>query len=534
MMVAMDNKLYDISQIRVLEKLAIEQLKLSELTLMERAGEAVFNTLRTFWPAAKKIVVICGPGNNGGDGYVFAKLGHEDGLTIGVRTVGDTASYSKAAMETMEACKQAGLTIIPFNPQEVFVADMIVDAILGIGLRRTVEGVYKEAIDTINRSKLSVLSIDIPSGIDADSGRILGTAVKADVTLTFIGIKQGLLTHDAVDHCGKIILDDLGLPNAIYDHLIPKGESLTPSLIKRQLPKRRKNVNKGNFGHVLIVGGNKGMAGAVRLAAEAALRVGAGLVSVATWPSHQALILANHPEIMCHGVESSEDLIPLLARATVVLIGPGLGSDEWGKKMLLRILETTLPKVIDADALNLLGFEPNCQNNWILTPHPGEAARLLGYHSAEGIQSDRFTAITKLAGLGGIWVLKGAGTLIKKGRSELYSKQLNFRLGVEKRAPGVDTLVHEEASDENNNAENSSAKSIFLCPFGNPGMASGGMGDALTGIIGGLIAQDFTTLLEATILGVLVHALAGDRAAKEGERGLLATDLISNLRTIVN
>jgi NAD(P)H-hydrate epimerase len=234
------------------------------------------------------------------------------------------------------------------------------------------------------------------------------------------------------------------------------------------------------------------MAGAARLAAEAALRTGAGIVSVSTWPEHQSLISAKYPEIMCHGVTSREQLTPLIEKATVIVIGPGLGQDDWARMLLSECLGNTLTKVVDADALNLLGSLPQCQDNWILTPHPGEAARLLNLENAKAIQNDRFDAIRQLATLGGNWILKGAGSLVKCNNQP-----------------------------------------INLCPFGNPGMASGGMGDALSGILGSLIAQKIA-IATAIKMGVLIHALAGDLAAKNGQRGLLASDLIEQLRTVIN
>ncbi len=260
------------------------------------------------------------------------------------------------------------------------------------------------------------------------------------------------------------------------------------------MPARNKAAHKGDFGHVLVIGGNHGMGGAVRLAAEAAARVGAGLVSVATQAAHVAAFIAARPEVMCHGVALNENLAPLLARATVLLLGAGLGQDAWAQHLYAQTLASDLPKIIDADALNLLAKNPVHQHNWILTPHPGEAARLLGC-STQAIQADRQAAAQQLQKrYGGIIVLKGAGTLVQ---------------GVE-------------------------SDSAHICTAGNPGMASGGMGDVLGGVIAGLLAQGLS-LEEAAKTGVLIHALAADRAAaKAGERGLLALDLMVYLREVLN
>jgi len=262
--------------------------------------------------------------------------------------------------------------------------------------------------------------------------------------------------------------------------------------IRRHLPSRARDAHKGLFGHVLIIGGDYGMGGAVRMAAEAALRVGAGLVSVATRPEHVTTVNACRPEIMCHQVSKADDLDPLLMRATVVVIGPGLGQSDWAKNLLSKIVESKLPKVLDADALNLLSQNPTVLNHAILTPHPGEAARLLGI-TREQVQEDRLGAAAALQKrYQATVILKGAGTLI-------YSEN-----------------------------------EVAVCHAGNPGMATGGMGDVLSGVVGGLLAQGFDPDTAAEI-GVFVHAAAADRAAEEGgERGLLPCDLMPHLRRLVN
>jgi NAD(P)H-hydrate epimerase len=482
--------LYSIAQIRQLEKIAIEDLGIDEFELMNSAGKAAFNRLMLTWPNANKIHVICGQGNNGGDGYVLAYYAKKGDLDITLHHLGELDLLPPAARKALELCQRSGLRSQPFNPSILHQADVVVDALLGIGIKNEVRANYHEAIIAINDTKLPVLAIDIPSGLDADTGNILGVAIKATQTITFIGLKAGLFTNNGLDQGGEVHLDDLQLPKKLFESVPSQAHLLLPHILNR-LPSRRKNSNKGDFGHVLVVGGDKGMAGAVRLAAEASLRVGAGLVSVATYPGNGPIINAHYPEIMCHEIADAKDLLPLLNRASVVLVGPGLGQRSWGNNLLERVLECELPIVIDADGLNLLGQAPKCKKNWILTPHPGEAARLLGWSSAQEVQNDRFAAITKLSANGGIWVLKGAGTLIK-----------------------------------------SSEEKISICSAGNPGMASGGMGDALTGVIGGLVAQKLA-LREATEIGVLLHGLAGDRAAKQGEDGLVASDLIAVLRQTI-
>jgi ADP-dependent NAD(P)H-hydrate dehydratase / NAD(P)H-hydrate epimerase len=266
---------------------------------------------------------------------------------------------------------------------------------------------------------------------------------------------------------------------------------LTKTLSK-YLPLRNLSANKGNFGHVLIIGGDNGFSGAVRLAGEAAYRVGAGLVTVLTHPQHSAVLNLGRPELMCRSISRASELKKNLLRATVVVFGPGLGQSNWSKMLFNAFLrlKISLPIVLDADGLNWLSLSPVRSENWILTPHPGEAARLLGETAAK-IQSHRNDAVQKLQRrYGGVSVLKGQNTLIQ-------------------------------------------GQSLHICPFGNPGMASAGMGDVLSGVIGGLLAQGLSLELAAS-LGVYVHAYAGDLAAKEGERGLMALDLMPFLRKIVN
>jgi len=252
-------------------------------------------------------------------------------------------------------------------------------------------------------------------------------------------------------------------------------------------------MHKGDAGHVLVIGGDRGMPGAARMAGEAAYRAGAGLVILATHPEHAAQISAARPELMTYGVESAADLRPLFARADVIAIGPGLGGGEWGRVLFGAVLDTRLPIVVDADALNSLAADPVMHDGWILTPHPGEAARLLGM-SKEEVQADRFAAVREMvASYGGVCVLKGAGTLV----ASLYNG------------------------------------AIAVCDRGNPGMASGGMGDVLTGVIAGLRAQGLSSV-DAARLGVWLHAAAGDDAAATGEIGLLASDLLPFIRARLN
>jgi hydroxyethylthiazole kinase-like uncharacterized protein yjeF len=273
-------------------------------------------------------------------------------------------------------------------------------------------------------------------------------------------------------------------------------QTLNLKTLLKLLPQRDRAAHKGMFGHALVIGGDIGMGGAVALAAEAAARTGAGLTSAATQPAHVAAILARRPEIMVTGVTSGQELEPLLARPSLLVVGPGLGRSAWSEQMLQQATLCGLPLVLDADGLNILAagrvVRESRHDNWILTPHPAEAARLLGITTAD-IQQDRPAAVIALQQrYGGVIVLKGAGTLVC----------------------GADGAVN-------------------ICTGGNPGMASGGMGDVLSGIIGGLLAQGLNSI-DAACLGVCLHAEAADIAAKQGERGLLASDLIAQLQPLVN
>ncbi len=481
------------AQLRELDRLAAARAEVGgSLTLMERAGAAAYRRLRERWPDARRVVVMAGVGNNAGDGYVVARLARADGLAAEVVQVGDGPPGRGDAATVRERYRQAGGQVRGLDPAALADSDVIVDALFGIGVSRPLEGVWAAAVRAINAAARPVLALDLPSGLDASSGNVLGVAVRAELTVTFIGQKPGLFISAGRCLAGEVILEDLGVPAAVYEQVAPAARLITPAEVAEQLPPRAADAHKGDYGHVLVVGGGRGMGGAVRMAAEAALRVGAGLVTVATLPEHCLPLLAARPEAMVVAATDAAGLQPLLERATVIVLGPGLGRDDWGRSMFEAAMGASQPLILDADALNLLALEGRRRDDWILTPHPGEAGRLLGISSRE-VQQDRFGAVAAIQRrYGGIAVLKGAGTLINAGSGPSW-----------------------------------------LCGAGNPGMASGGMGDVLSGVIGGLLAQGLAPAAAARI-GVQVHAAAGDAAAQSGERGLLATDLMPHLRQLVN
>jgi hydroxyethylthiazole kinase-like uncharacterized protein yjeF len=481
--------LYDAASVRRLDRWAIEEAGISGVTLMERAGLAAFEVLRARWPHARRVAVVCGSGNNGGDGYVLARHAHLAGYDIEVVQVGTPGGGDAA--DCRQRMLAAGVRVTE-DPTGSLAGDVVVDALFGIGLNKPVDGVARAAIEAINASGAPALSLDIPSGLAADSGAVLGAAVRASATCTFIGMKQGLFTGAARDHVGVVHYVDLGVPETVFARVSPTAERVTWDDCRHLLRPRTRTAHKGDYGHVLIIGGGPGMSGAARLAAEAALRVGAGLVTVAAHPSVAPYLNQGRPEIMAHGVDTPFELTPLLARATVVAIGPGLGQTAWARALFAAVRDERRPLVVDADGLNLLAADPDRGDNRILTPHPGEAARLLQVANTAAIAVDRFASVRELqCRYGGVVVLKGAGSLVEGG--------------------ALPAVIAE----------------------GNPGMASGGMGDVLTGVIAALRAQGLPSAA-AALAGSALHAAAADRAATAGERGLLASDLLPFIRHLVN
>ncbi len=464
--------------------------------LMNRAADAALAALRRYFPAARRLRVWCGAGNNAGDGYVFARLAQTAGLSVEVVALTAPEQLGGDAAKAWRDWCAAGGERLTRDAAGADDIDVNVDALLGTGLDRALDGVMAQAVRQINESSAPVLALDIPTGLSADTGAVLGVAARATVTVSFVGLKQGLFTGAGPAHVGELVFDDLGVA-AAGAAIEPSMRRLVPDDLRSWLPERRRDAHKGSHGRVLVIGGGPGMPGAVRLAAEAALRVGAGLVTVVTLPAHMAAVVSARPEIICHGLHADDAglalLTGLLADADVVALGPGLGQGDWARAVWHHAARHAGPLIIDADGLNLLAEQPQAAAGIrVLTPHPGEAARLLGIDTAS-VQADRPAAVQALlARYGGIVVLKGAGTLVARA-----------------------------------------GEGAWLCDRGNPGMASAGTGDVLTGAIAGLAAQ-LGCGWTAARAGVLVHGLAGDAAAAEGERGLLAGDLLMRLRECVN
>ncbi|GLQ88694.1 NAD(P)H-hydrate dehydratase [Dyella flagellata] len=480
--------LYTVEQVRALDRRAIDELGVSGFELMNRAATAAFACLRRHWPHARQIAVFCGPGNNGGDGYLIAGLAQDAGLGVEVVELND-AGRGDAGLARDAWQRSGGITHRWHQDASLPQADVYVDALYGTGLNRAPEAAASTLIERINASGIPVLAVDIPSGLNADTGHCAGAAIRAQVTMSFIAAKRGMYTGQAATQVGSLEIDTLGLPQLLWQG-VPVDATLLEAM---HLGPRARDAHKGDGGHVLAIGGDHGTAGAIRLCGEAALRCGAGLVSIATRSENLTALNSARPELMAHGVHGPQELETMLARATVLAVGPGLGQGAWGHALWLTALDSGMPLVLDADGLNLLAREQRCFTlPAVLTPHPGEAARLLGKTNAE-VQADRFAAARELARrYGAVVVLKGSGSLVANPDGRLD-----------------------------------------VCTWGNPGMASGGMGDLLTGVIAALMAQGCSAW-DAARIGVGLHARAGDVAARKGERGLLASDLLDPLRALGN
>ena len=498
-MVDKAGRLYTAEQVRRLDRSAIDGHGIPGIELMERAGRSTFEAALEAFPHAGKCLVLCGGGNNGGDGYIVARLAREAGLDATVCALKEPAGLSGDAATAAERWRAAGGAVQSWPVAGLDDCDLVFDALLGTGLDREPAGDFAAAIDLVNRSGTAVVAVDIPSGLNADTGVVMGRAVEADITVTFIGNKRGLFTADGPDFTGNVCFSDLETPQTVMDSEPDYGIIIRESLIHRLLPERRRNSHKGSYGWLLGVGGDSGMSGAIRLAGEAALRSGAGKVTLATRSTHSALVNLACPELMVRGVEDGTQLDEFSGQVDVLVTGTGLGQLPWSEDMLVSCLEFPVPVVIDADGLNLLAgmsfkWKDRLPGNWILTPHPAEAARLLK-STARQVQLDRVGTAQSIArNFQAFVVLKGCGTVV--------------------------------AAPDGRYA---------ICPFGNPGMATAGSGDVLAGVIGAMVAQGIDDLWQAAMAGVLAHALAGDLAAAQGgERGLLASDITRCLPRVLN
>ncbi|MEP1447884.1 MAG: NAD(P)H-hydrate dehydratase [Paraglaciecola sp.] len=499
------HKIVSSEQVKLLESKAAQMAGCSMFELMQRAGDTAFQKLIQYWPNAQNIIVVAGNGNNAGDGYVLAKLALNNGMRAIVVCQDPNKALQGVAKQAQSQWNDAGGLTLKFTEQDFSKFDVIVDALLGTGVQGEVKPNFQTVIQKMNLSKQPVLSIDLPSGMNANTGEALPISVIADVTVSFIAVKPGLVTGVGKETCGKLSFADLRIASEFFG-IAQSTAQLVDWKALQPIKPRTENANKGSFGKLLCIGGNQGMGGAIRLSAEAALRCGTGLVKVYCHSASCLAIASGRPEIMI----VDKDLETALQWCSGIIIGPGLGQDPWAQQQFNDVMtylkKQPKPLVIDADGLNVLATKSDTKAlldtftqlpALILTPHPGEASRLLGCNIPQ-IENNRYLASKTISQkFNAICVLKGAGTIIQS------------------------------------NSPNPKDR-CWVCTGGNPGMATAGMGDLLTGVIGSFLAQGMYSD-QAAVYAVSAHAEAADRIALQfGQRGMIATDLFQPLRAIVN
>ncbi len=493
-----------------------EQKKIPSYKLMQRAGNALWALIQQQFSEAEEFLIITGPGNNGGDGFELAYIASQAGKKVRLRTIYKNTnikdyinSITGDAAIALKQLLQTEVTIEPFKESDLLQTDLIIDALLGTGIKAPARDEFCQAITAINQSGIKVLSVDVPSGLDADKGCEIGCAIKAQATLSFIGVKPGLVTGEGKVCCGDLYLHQLDVDiqknAANISKQFPSLESEL-KLCSQQLLSRGFSSHKGSHGRTLIIGGNLGLGGAAILAARGASRCGSGAVMLITRPQHVSASLAQCPEVMVIGTDSGTDselgmlALKALKSATTIVVGPGLGDDDWAKFWLKKALVSNLPKVVDADGLRLAKKLSLSLEGCIITPHPGEAVALFEgeeFSSAASIQQNRYRAVTSLQQqTGAIVILKGAGTLV--------------------------AIPMDNGSIV-----------VKVCKYGNPGMATAGMGDVLAGILGGLLAQGFKKS-NAAVIGTLIHSKSADQASGDMPIGLQPSDCMPYIRQIRN
>ena len=483
------------AEMRALDRATIDEIGLPGMVLMETAGRAVARAVGQHAPAGP-VAVVCGPGNNGGDGYVCARVLAEAGRDVTTLLVAPRDAIRGDAAAHLAALERAGGVILPchggaeleHHGAVIGEAAAVVDAVFGVGLAREVTGHLADVLAAIDRAPGVVVAVDLPSGLDTDTGHVLGAAITADVTVTFAALKVAVAGAPGFAHAGAVEIADIGIPRRLID-ASAVGAALWEEVDARKVvPRPRPGDHKGSRGHALVVGGSPGLRGAGRLAATAALRAGAGLVTLAA-PTGGGELVAPDP-VMTAALDSPEALAQALAGKDAVVAGPGMGRDGAAHRRLDEVLGAGVPAVLDADALfhltGRLDAVVSAAGPIVLTPHPKEAATLLGSEVAK-VQGDRLAAARALAArTRAIVVLKGARTVVCDG-----------------------TLGDEFCT---------------INPSGGPGLATGGSGDVLAGVIGALIAQGVPAA-DAARLGVYVHGRAGDALERELGRGVIASDL---------
>jgi len=493
----LSKKIFSTQKISSIERSAVAGKIGNDLSFMKKAARFSWHEIRKKYPNTKKWLILCGIGNNAGDGMALASIALKNNFDVKIYYFFPEKTFTGCAAVVHNELKclapQNTLEIIDYLDEGILNdSDLIIDAIFGIGINRPIDNSKIPKINLINNQDAAIVSLDIPSGVHPDSGQIMGAAIRASMTITFISHKLCFYFGEGKDLSGDIKCSHLNISQKYFSGLTEDMRIINKSYTQKKLLKRKSDTHKGDYGHVLIVGGGPGMHGAALLSGESSLRGGAGKVTIFMHESHRSLINKARPELMFIFSNEGINIQSILSKVDVVAIGPGLGLDHWARSVFKYVNLSNKPLVVDADALNILSEKNLKREDWVLTPHPGEAATLMGKSPLE-IQENRFLYHKKLIdSYGGTIVLKGYNTLI--GNKDYVTN---------------------------------------ICTQGNPGMASAGMGDVLTGLIAAMISQGMDHF-EAASVGVEVHARAGDLAARGGERGLIAGDVINEIRGCVN
>ncbi len=495
--------------VREIDRTSIEEFGIPGLVLMENAGRAVAKVMLQKFPEAKKIAIFAGGGNNGGDGFVLARHLLGEGLDVTTYILSNRKKYRGDSFTNLQALTKIGARVIELKDifSEYQQSDLIIDALFGTGLDRQVEGFYREVIEFINSQPVPHVSVDLPSGLDANTGFPLGISVKADVTVTFVLPKLGLAIYPGLEYAGKVYVVDITTPKFLEKDI--PYELVTYDTVRKVLKPRHPDTHKGTFGHLIVLAGSPGKTGAAALVALGALRVGTGLVTVGVPNSLNPIMEQKLTEAMTEPLPETEGgvfgkvaieaaLRLMSERKNALAIGPGITTGEDTAQFLYEILrKSSVPIVLDADGITLIARNLNILKEVkvpiILTPHPGEMSRLIG-RTSDDVQKNRVGVARDFSTMYNAYtVLKGARTVISTPEG-----------------------------------------SVFINPTGNPAMASGGMGDVLNGVIAGFLAQGYKPS-DACILGVFSHGLAGDmESKKKGQAGIIASDVADLMPEALN
>ena len=495
-------------QMRGFDRRASDEFGVPSLVLMENAGRGVFEAVRDILGdlVGKRVTVVAGRGNNGGDGFVVARHLRDAGARVSVFLLGKPEDVRGEAKANLDILLESGVQVPSITSADEITVSLsnshaIVDAVFGTGLHGEVTGLAADVVQAINSARKTIIAVDIPSGMDADTGEILGVCVKADCTVTFALPKIGLLTYPGAGSVGNMIVADIGIPKCLFEEV--DVELIDQEMVASRLPVRPPDAHKGTFGTAILVAGSLGLTGAAAMASEAALRAGAGLSTLACPALLWNVMATKLTEVMTRGLPDGgvgaissnalNEALELIEKGDAVVLGCGLGTDADTCEFVHRLVKSVRkPMIIDADGLNALSQDTGTlegdHGDLVLTPHPGEMARLLGT-STQDVQSNRMDVVRQAASrFRCVVVLKGARTLIADPSGR-----------------------------------------VFINPTGGPGLATGGTGDVLAGTIGGLLAQGLSPL-DAAICGVFVHGRAGDIAADElGAAGVIAGDVLRAL-----